>query len=88
MRLCSSVTRHQRIYWGAGQGSRSDVWDLIFIGYPTNIVLYIHRLTDEYISFIFFTAIYFGCLPGRGASKIGRLYKNVYTAARHSSSRQ
>jgi hypothetical protein len=32
----------------------SNAWALIFIGSPTNIAPYIHRLTDEYIRVLLF----------------------------------
>jgi hypothetical protein len=35
----------------------------------------IRHLTDEYMIFnLFFTTAYFGCLPGRGDSKIGKIH--------------
>jgi hypothetical protein len=33
------------------------------------------------IGVLFFITVYFGCLPERGASKIGKLYSILHTAA-------
>jgi hypothetical protein len=46
------------------RGARAQVWQ---------VGLYIHRLTDEYNSFLFSTT-YFGCLPEWGVSKTSKLY--------------
>jgi hypothetical protein len=41
--------------------------------------LYICWLTDEYKSF--FTTAYFGCLPGQGTSKTGKLYNISHSSS-------
>jgi hypothetical protein len=86
MRLRSSVAHHRRIYWGVGLGPGSDVWPYVHIfvygvpGPPPWLTRdpYSRRLTDEYRIFMFFTNAYFGCLPGRGASKTSRIYIIAY----------